>query len=159
VRPPMSPPPPNGWPDTSASRTKELAEGLAIELVAFRLRGLRFAVDAALVRGMTEVKDPNTPALADLLGLGTTPAPLPLCRERVLRLRQVSQHNSTFLEVRVEEPLSLRRLPANRLYPLPGLMTATSVLPCVRGLARFGEPWTDDLTILLDTRHLPAMVV
>ena len=142
---------PNRWLDPSAGAT----DGLTIELVAFSLRGLRFAVDATQVRGMTEVNDPSAPALADLLGLGRTHLPMPPGRERLLRLRLASQSGDATLEVRIEEPLSLQRLPASRLHPLPDLMAATSVLPCVWGLVRLGDPGTDDLTILLDTRRLP----
>ena len=135
--------------------------GQALELVVFSLCGLRFAVESTQVRGISDGDDASVPALADLLRIGrvqtpTPPGPCRVTRERVLRLRSLSQSGDVPLVVRVEEPLSLRRLPAARLHPLPSLIAASSVLPCVRALVLPGDAWADDFTILLDLRCWPG---
>ena len=63
----------------------------------------------------------------------------------------------TWLLVRVEEPVEIRRVPTAPLHPLPGLMAATSALPCVRGLALWEDGRAEDLAILLDLRWLPGL--
>lgn len=145
---------PTAW----TSEASLLVGGWALELVVFSLCGLRFAIESAQVRGISDCEDVNVPALADLLGIGSarTPRPPRPCREtreRLLRLRLPSPGGDGSLVVRVEESLSLRRLPAAHLHPLPWLIAMSSVLPCVRALVLPGDAWADDLTILLDLRR------
>jgi hypothetical protein len=148
-------------PTERTSEASRSMGGREVELVVFSLCGLRFAIESAQVRGISDGEDSNAPALADLLGLGSARTPRPPrpyreTRERLLRLRLPSPGGDGSLVVRVEGPLSLRRLPAAHLHPLPWLFAVSSVLPCVRALALPGDAWTDDFTILLDLRRWPG---
>lgn len=144
-------------PKAQTSTASRQVGGRAIELVVFSLYGLRFAVESAQVRGISDGDNANVPALAELLQIGRTQTRTPPGRERLLRLRLPSQDGGESLVVRVEEPITLRRLQAVHLRPLPWIIAANSVLPCLRALALPGDAWADDLTILLDVRRLPGV--
>ncbi|UHD14811.1 hypothetical protein [Thiocapsa bogorovii] len=137
-----------------------------IDLVVFSVGALRFAVASERIRGiadLAETPDIRAPALADLLGLARGPDPASAhtdgTRERLLRFRHTSQGGASdgaqTTDVRIEEPVSLRRAPAEAIHPLPALMETLSALPCVRGLVALSATNASDLAILLDPLRLP----
>ncbi|SDW83246.1 hypothetical protein [Thiocapsa roseopersicina] len=133
-----------------------------IDLVVFGVGALRFAVVSKLIRSIADPADtPETqaPALADLLGLARPSCPVSArthgSRERLVRFRHTLRDGAQDSGMRIEEPVSLRRVPIDAIHPLPALVEALSALPCVRGLVALSAPNAEDFAILLDPRRLP----
>jgi hypothetical protein len=133
-----------------------------IDLVVFSVGALRFAVVSELIRSvadLAETPDTQAPALADLLGLARPSGPVSArmhgSRERLVRFRHTLRDGAQDSGMRIEEPVSLRRVPIDAIHPLPALLEALSALPCVRGLVALSAPSSEDFAILLDPRRLP----
>ena len=117
--------------------TSEALETL--EIVSFSAGAWRFAVEARQVDALSHAETAGAVDVETLLGL---PAP---------SLGQRRHLYSAGRELRVSEPLALRSLPVERIFPLPELVVRRMRIKGVRAVAL--EP--DGATLLVD---LPALL-
>ena len=137
---------------TAALQAQETEPATGIDLVLFAAGELIFAVESAQVRALTAAEDGEAVDLAALLGLSpaaTGPRPR---QRRLLWLF----HPAGEQAVQVDEPVVHCHLAAVALYPLPPLLAARLMLPCVRALAGLAGPTGESLAVVLDSARLPA---
>lgn len=103
----------------------------SLMLVTFACADARVGLEAQRVRSSRRIPvdaQPPAPTLSALLGL---PAPAPMSQPFCLELKS----GEGSVEVLVEGPVELVALSARQVFPLPGLIAATSR---VRGLRALG---------------------
>ena len=110
-----------------------------LEIVSFSAGACRFAVEARQVEALSDATPTHAVDVETLLGLPVQSPGLRRC------LRSAGR------ELRVSEPLALRALPVELIFPLPELVERRMRLTGVRAVAL--EP--DGATLLLD---LPALL-
>ena len=120
-----------------------MAVAEALEIVSFAAGSFRFAVEAAQIKGMFSEPPKTLVAVETLLGLPLLEA----AQRRYLRVGALC--------VAVSEPLDLRPLPVENVFPLPELVAARIQIKGVAGLALE----TDGATLLLDLQVLLAQSV
>ena len=110
-----------------------------LEIVSFMAGAFQFGVDARQINGMLRDLPEDSLAIEALLGL-------PLAEGVQRRCLRVGKNG-----VVVSEPLDLRFLPVEKIYPLPELVAARIRIQGVRALALEAN----GATLLLD---LPALI-
>jgi hypothetical protein len=118
-------------------RTGETIETL--EIVSFGAGVFRFAVEARQVDALSDATPTRAVDVESLLGL---PAPAPAQRRCLY---------SAGRELRVSEPLALRSLPVDRIFPLPELVARRMRIKgaCAVALEPDGATLLVDLHVLL----------
>ncbi len=116
----------------------------ALEVVSFKAGAFRFAVEARQIEGMLSEMPAAAVTVESLLGL-------PLAEGAQRRCLRVG----VGFCVEVSEPLALRRLPSESLYPLPELVATRIQIKVVKALALEA----DGVTLLIDLRALLAQGV
>lgn len=114
----------------------------ALEVVSFKAGAFRFAVEARQIEGMLSEMPAAAVTIESLLGL-------PLAEGAQRRCLRVGGGCVGFC-VEVSEPLALRRLPAESLYPLPELVVTRIQIKVVKALALEA----DGATLLIDLQAL-----
>lgn len=117
-----------------------MAEADALAIVSFAAGACRFAVEARQIDALLDGASPATVAVESLLGLPVDD----VTARRCLRIGNYS--------VAVSEPLDLRSLPVDRLFPLPELVALRIEIKGVRALALEA----DGARLLVDLRALLA---
>jgi len=127
----------------AATKTSSTSASGTLAVVSFMAGGHRSAVEAAQVRAQLPAEQSDTVlAVEQLLGLSS-------CEEtqnRASRCILLMKHPAGDYAVAVSEPVELRSIEINAIYPLPSLMIARSTLAGLRGLAMGPE----GVTMLVD---------
>jgi hypothetical protein len=128
----------------TATETSSASKSSTLEVVFFVAGGHRFAVEAAQVRTQLPAAQSATVLTAEqLLGLpdGNTQPP---GFRRILLIK----HSAGDYAVSVSDPVELRSLEIDSIFPLPFLIAARNSLVGIRGLAVGKE----GVTVLVDLR-------
>ena len=113
-----------------------------LDVVCFVAGGHRFAVEAAQVRTQLSAGQyDDAPCVEHILGLPEDKIANPLSRRVLLMKNRAGDY-----AVAVSEPVELRSLEINAIYPLPPLIAARNTLAGIRGLAME----SDGVTVLVD---------
>ncbi|RNE92306.1 hypothetical protein [Marichromatium sp. AB32] len=125
-------------------KTQSTTTPLGIDLLSFHANRLGFALERRRVIALEPADSTRAPHIAELLRLSSTTDERPAQHQRQLLLA----HPAGALRVRVDEPISLDRVQAGDLHPLPPLLAARSRLPWLRALA-----WKNTPVMVLDPWH------
>ncbi|AHF05462.1 hypothetical protein MARPU_07435 [Marichromatium purpuratum 984] len=115
-----------------------------IDLLWFHANRLGFALERRRILALELADSARAPHITELLRLSSALDEPPAQHQRQLLLA----HPEGALRVRVDEPISLYRVQAGELHPLPPLLAACSRLPWLRALA-----WKDAPVMVLDPWH------